>query len=297
MFAFDREAWHLRAVGSTRGEDNTVGAGRLVVAVRRSVDLAVRHDRELRMRPVNRVRVMTKGKAYLVPRAVTTAVKRDVLRGLVVVLVRVVVCARESASPITCWSAAHADAPGKFPLCMSFTPALIAAVMADTLYLLLPQVTVPEGRARGRLAARAAEAESRTAERALKSMSVEVQGLNGVVLGRCVPLESRFISSRRRGQLLHLFSWLRAARRGRPAIRCTLARQNYSSKRPDRLRECASRRPAGRYVTFTTSIRMDASVQQARRGATAMRLRQKQHETPTKIEEIHAGGLAKHEGA
>ena len=29
------------------------------------------------------------------------------------------------------------------------TPALIAAVMADTEYLLLPHVTVPEGRARG----------------------------------------------------------------------------------------------------------------------------------------------------
>ena len=39
--------------------------------------------------------------------------------------------------------------PGKFPLSRSLTPALIAAVMADTLYLLLPHVTVPEGRARG----------------------------------------------------------------------------------------------------------------------------------------------------
>ena len=29
---------------------------------------------------------------------------------------------------------------------MSLIPALIAAVMADTLYLLLPHVTVPEGR-------------------------------------------------------------------------------------------------------------------------------------------------------
>ena len=32
---------------------------------------------------------------------------------------------------------------------MSFTPALIAAVIAETLYLLLPHVTVPLGRDRG----------------------------------------------------------------------------------------------------------------------------------------------------
>lgn len=36
--------------------------------------------------------------------------------------------------------------PGRLPEFMSLTPALIAAVMEDTLYLLLPHVTVPEGR-------------------------------------------------------------------------------------------------------------------------------------------------------
>ena len=37
--------------------------------------------------------------------------------------------------------------PGRFPLSRSSTPAFIAASIADTEYLLLPQVTVPEGRA------------------------------------------------------------------------------------------------------------------------------------------------------
>ena len=36
-----------RAVGSATGEDNTVGAGGLVVAITGSVDLAVGHDGEL----------------------------------------------------------------------------------------------------------------------------------------------------------------------------------------------------------------------------------------------------------
>ena len=39
--------------------------------------------------------------------------------------------------------------PGRLPDFMSLTPPLIAAVMEDTLYLLLPHVTVPDGRARG----------------------------------------------------------------------------------------------------------------------------------------------------
>jgi hypothetical protein len=46
---------------------------------------------------------------------------------------------------------------------MSFTPALMAAVIAETLYLLLPQVTVPEGRERPViLAAIAADAARKT---------------------------------------------------------------------------------------------------------------------------------------
>ncbi len=55
------------------------------------------------------------------------------------------------------------DAPGKFPLFKSLTPALIAAVSSETLYLLLPHVTVPEGRARPAMeAAVAADAARRT---------------------------------------------------------------------------------------------------------------------------------------
>ena len=63
------------------------------------------------------------------------------------------------------------SAPGRLPSSMSLIPPLMAAVIADTLYLLLPQVTVPEGRERGRLAAMTAEAARRMVERVWKSMA------------------------------------------------------------------------------------------------------------------------------
>lgn len=53
---------------------------------------------------------------------------------------------------------------------MSSRPALIAAVSSDTLYLLLPHVTVPEGRERGTDAARPAATEARRTIARMKTM-------------------------------------------------------------------------------------------------------------------------------
>lgn len=131
--------------------------------------------------------------AYLVPRSVTATPQSDILRGFTihstialtsppsfdrVMIDRTTLLTRSTdednhlpmhRTEHIILDASHKEkgrnVPGKLPLLRSLIPALIAAVMAETEYLLLPHVTVPEGRARGRERERAVVVRARRVRR------------------------------------------------------------------------------------------------------------------------------------
>ena len=154
----------------------------------RCVDLAVRHDWELEGAIFSTVPQADKIMTDLVPRTATAAPELDVLRGFTVQTRqhRAIEVTNNGRTRSTGEDSHLGDCqlqvfegepkrwdqypPGKLPDCISFTPPLIAAVIDDTLYLLLPQVTVPEGRARGPGAATTAEAATARRERTLTNI-------------------------------------------------------------------------------------------------------------------------------